>query len=254
MKSIFRVILLCPLAALSALSARADGTVLSASFVNQYMFRGTRLGGPSFQPSVELDYGNLAFGIWASTPIADKVAGQSDPEIDPYASYTIIINDSLNIVPGFTFYDYPKAPTAQGYFRSTFEPDIALNYTAGYGIKLTPRLYYDVVLHSTTYEFSVTAATPLKALATELDWTASGGTFMTTDYFNGASPKEKNWGNYYLAGVAAPFAVTKDSKLTIGFAYTKGTDNFVKHGTFPEVVNPAAGGRGVVSLSYIYTY
>ena len=57
-------------------------TVFTTSVVSQYMFRGTRLGGPSLQPSLEVDSGNLALGIWASTPLADKVPGQSDPELD----------------------------------------------------------------------------------------------------------------------------------------------------------------------------
>ena len=74
--------------------------VVTPSYVSTYMFRGSRLGGESWQPSVEGDYGsNLKIGIWNSEPLAnsDKVHGQSDPEIDPYGSYTIAINDSLSI-------------------------------------------------------------------------------------------------------------------------------------------------------------
>ena len=70
----------------------------------------------------------------------------------------------------------------------------------------------------------------------------------------GADPAVKNWGNYYLVGVALPFAITKESKLTVGFAYTKGSGNFLKAGSTPKVVNTAAVGRGVVTLSYAYTF
>eukprot|EP01034_Spumella_vulgaris_P009614 gene9614-12185_t len=55
---------------------------VTPSFVSQYMFRGQRLGGLSFQPVVEAAYGNLGLGIWSNIPINDKVVGVSDPEID----------------------------------------------------------------------------------------------------------------------------------------------------------------------------
>jgi hypothetical protein len=253
MKSIIRAILLCASALLLGLPARADGTSPTASFVSQYMFRGTRLGGPSFQPSLQMDSGSFEWGIWANTPIMDKVSGQSAPEIDPYVSYAFG-SDTFNITPGITLYDYPKAPTGQGFYRTTYEPNIALNYVIASGVKFTPKVYYDMVLESLTYEFTITCATPLKSFGTELDWTATGGTFMTKDYYNGADPKEKNWGNYYLIGVSAPFRITENSKLKAGFAYTSGTDNYFKHGQFPQMKNQAAGGRGVVSLSYSYTF
>ena len=87
---------------------------ITPSFVTEYMFRGVRLGGPSFQPSAEFDWENLAVGLWTSLPIADKVPEQSDPELDPYASYTFNVNDEFSIVPGFTAYFYPNADTANG--------------------------------------------------------------------------------------------------------------------------------------------
>ena len=81
------------------------------------MFRGSRLGGQSFEPSVEGDYGStIKLGIWNNEPInnSNKVHGQSDPEIDPYGSYTYAINDSLSLQPGFTWYNYPDAPKSAG--------------------------------------------------------------------------------------------------------------------------------------------
>jgi uncharacterized protein (TIGR02001 family) len=256
MKSIIRAIFLFPLAALLGLPAHADGTsvVATSSVVSQYMFRGARLGGPSFQPSVEVDYRNFAFGVWANTPIADKVPGQSDPEIDPYVTYTYKVNDSFNIEPGFTWYKYPGADTNKGFFKSTYEPNIALNYFPMPGVKLTPKIYRDMTLKSLTYELTATCATPLKSLATELDWTATGGTFTVKDYFKNAIPREKNWGSYYLVGVSAPFTINKHSKLTVGFAYTAGTGNYIKLGDFAQMDNPAAAGRCVVSLGYSYTF
>ena len=246
---------LCSDLALLVASARADGTsvVVTPAFVNQYMFRGARLGGPSFEPSVEIDSGNFALGVWSNFPIKDKVPGQSDPEIDPYGSYTFTVNESVSIAPGFTWYNYPNADTNNGFFKSTFEPNIALNYTVA-GLKLTPKLYYDLVLKGPTYEFTAAYAIPLKDLGSELDWIATAGTFKIDDAAKGASPSVKNWGDYYLFGVSLPFAITKESKLTVGFAYTKGSGNFLKAGSTPKVENTAAVGRGVVTLSYAYTF
>jgi hypothetical protein len=234
-------------------AAPAVSVVVTPAFVNQYMFRGARLGGPSFEPSVEVDSGNLALGIWTNFPIQDKVPGQSDPEIDPYGSYTFTVNESVSIAPGFTWYNYPNADPNNGFYKSTFEPNIALNYTAA-GVKLTPKLYYDLVLKGPTYEFNVAAAIPLINLGTELDWTATVGTFKVDDFAKGADPSVKNWGDYYLIGVSLPFAITKESKLTVGFAYTKGCGNFLKAGRPPKVENTAAVGRGVVTLSYACTF
>ncbi len=255
MKSFTRAILLCPLAALLALPARADGpsVVVTPSVVSQYMFRGVRLGGASFQPSAEFDAGNLAVGVWASTPIADKVPGQSDPEIDPYASYTMAISDAISVAPGFTWYNYPRANTDNGFYKSTFEPNIALNLTVA-GVKFTPKYYYDMVLKGPTYELTATYAIPLKDAGTELDWTATAGSFITSDVAKGADPTVKNWGDYYLIGVSAPFTINKASKLVIGIAYTKGTRNYFKQGTLPKAANIAAVGRCVASISYVYTF
>ena len=255
MKPIIRAILLCPLAALIGLSARADGTsvVLTPSVVSQYMFRGVRLGGPAFQPSVEFDQGNFAAGIWASTPIADKVDGQSDPEIDPYASYTMAVTDTVSVVPGFTWYNYPRAKTENGFFKSSFEPNIALNYTVA-GVKFTPKYYYDMVLKGPTYELTAAYALPLKDAGTELDWTATVGSFIQREVVKNADPKVKNWGNYYLIGVSAPFAISKASKLVVGVAYTKGTGNYLKQGSQPKSGNTLAVGRVVGTLSYVYTF
>ena len=250
-----RTLLAC--AALSPLVAPARAgdvsTVITPSFVTQYMFRGARLGGPSFEPTVEVDAGNLAVGVWANIPLADKVPGQSDPEIDPYASYTLSLNDSLSFVPGFTLYTYPRADTSTGWYKSTFEPNFAVNVTYK-GVKFTPKIYYDVVLKGPTYELTAAWALPLKDAGTELDWTATAGTFIWDSVSKDANPRVKNWGNYYLVGVSAPFTITKTSKLILGVAYTKGSGNYIKSGTDAKVLNAAAVGRGVATVSYALTF
>ena len=110
------------------------------------------------------------------------------------------------------------------------------------------------MLKGPTYELTAAYAVPLTDIGTELDFTVTGGTYEIRDSVKGADPKVKNWGNYYLVGVAAPFQINKESKLTVGFAYTKGSGNYFKQGADPKVFNSAAVGRGVVTVSYGYTF
>ncbi|WP_158277579.1 TorF family putative porin [Opitutus sp. ER46] len=234
-------------------AAPAVTTTVTGAVVSQYMFRGVRLGGASFQPAVEVGAGNLAVGLWSNFPMKDKVEGQSDPELDVYGSYKIVFNDTFNLQPGFTWYNYPQAEESNGFYRTTFEPSLAANVTLA-GITFTPKVYYDLVLDGPTYELNAFYALPLKAIGSELDFTASAGTFKWTDAWELTQPKMKNWGDYWLVGVAMPYQVTKNSKLTVGVAYTKGSGNYLKQGTDPKVENSAAVGRGVVTVAYAMTF
>lgn len=240
-------------AAAPAAAAPSYSLTATATAVSQYMFRGQRLGGASWQPAVEFATGDLTVGLWSNFPFKDKVPDSSDPEFDLYGSYTFNISKELSIVPGFTFYDYPKAPTNLGYYRSTFEPSIALNYTIA-DIKFTPKAYYDLVLEGPTYELNATYAYPLKDLGTELDFTGQIGTFIQRDVVKDGNPSTKSWGEYWLLGVAMPFQITKQSKLTVGFAYTSGRNDFIKTGNAGKVKNPLEDDRGVVTLSYSFSF
>jgi hypothetical protein len=217
------------------------------------MFRGVRLGGPSFQPSTEFDWGNLAVGLWVNLPISDRVPGVSDPEIDPYASYTFTVNDNFSIVPGFTVYTYPNADTANGFYKATFEPNLAVNYTLA-GVKLTPKAYYDVVMQGPTFELSAAYTVPLAKLHTELDFAATVGTYFWDDSVKNASPKVKNSGSYCQLGVTLPFTLAKNLTLTPGVAYVQGFDNRFQISGQPDTDNHAAVGRAVMSLSLGYTF
>jgi len=233
--------------------APSSSWTFTASVASQYMFRGARLGGPAFQPSLEYDAGGLGLGVWSNVPLKDKVVGQSDPEFDFYGFYSMEVAKDITVVPGFTFYSYPSAKTSNGFYKGTFEPSIALNYTLGQ-LKLTPKLYYDVILRGPTAELTAAFAVPLKDAGTELDFTATAGTFIWKDYAPDTSPDIKNWGDYYLIGVAAPFQITKDSKITVGWAYTKGSNNYLKQGTDHKLPNSGAVGRGVFTISYAISF
>lgn len=234
-------------------AAPAVTVTATASVVSQYMFRGQRLNGAGFQPSVEIGAGDFTGGVWANVPLDNIVPDSSDPEFDLYGSYTFKLSDAASIVPGFTSYHYPSAPTNAGFYRNTFEPSLAANYTVQ-GVKLTPKFYYDLVLKAATYEVSGAYAVALKELGSELDFTATVGTYKGTDVANHTTPSVKAWGDYWLLGVAAPFQISKEAKLTVGFAYTEGRDAFTKQGSFKQVTNSLAIGRGVVTISYAWTF
>jgi uncharacterized protein (TIGR02001 family) len=237
----------------SVATAPTASWTLAPSVVSQYMFRGTKLGGPAFQPTVEFGYGAWTAGVWASVPLDNTVPGVSDPEYDLYGAYTMTVNDQVSVVLGATWYLYPEADTAAGFYEQTFEPSIALNYTVG-GVRLTPKLYYDTGLEGATAELTAAYAVPLQKLGTELNFAATVGAFKWNNTVENASPAVRNWGNYWSAGVSLPFQLTANGKLIAGLAYHRGDDNFTKEGTAPKVENSAAVGRGVVSLAYSVTF
>jgi len=230
-------------------------TTVTPTYVSQYMFRGSRLGGNSFEPSVTSTYGSWSLEVWANTPISnsDKVPGQSDPEIDPQGSYTYTINDSMNLQPGFTWYTYVRAPTNQGYYRETFEPNLAFNYTVS-GITLTPKFYYDLVLQTATYEFDVAYTVPLKDLGTEIDLVGTAGFYRGTNVANGATPDVDAGGNYWLVGFTMPFTINKSTKFIAGWSYTGGNGAYTQQGNMKRVTNTEAVNRGVFTASLAWTF
>lgn len=225
---------------------------VSGAAVSQYMWRGLRLSGAAFQPAVEFGVGNLALGIWASTPFdSGVVPDSSDPEFDLYGSYNMSLSENLVLTPGFTTYIFPSAPTSAGWYRATFEPNIALNYTVA-GLKLTPKLYYDFVTKGATLEFTAFYALALSGI--ELDFIAQVGTYKWKEFANNTTPNVKAWGDYWYVGVSAPFQLSPASKLVVGFAYTEGRDAFTKQGSAPKSPNGGAIGRGVASISYTHIF
>ncbi|MEO6992928.1 MAG: TorF family putative porin [Lacunisphaera sp.] len=241
----------CVLPAQEALGA--SSWTLTASTLSQYAFRGVLRGGLSLQPSLEYDAGRLGLGIWANTPLKNKVPGQSDPEFDFYGYYAMALTPTIGVVPGFTVYTYPNAKRRAGFYSATFEPNLALNFAIG-GVRLTPKLYYDFARKGPTAELTASFAVPLREWGTELDFSATTGTYLWKDAVADRNPAVKNWGNYTLAGVSLPYQVSKDSKVLIGWAYTTGSHNFLKQGIAGKTRNAATIGCGVVTLSYSVTF
>lgn len=231
----------------------AGSWTASAAVVSQYMFRGLRFGGPSLQPMVEYDRGALTAGVWASTPLASKVPGQSDPEIDPFVSYKIAASDSLSVQPGATLYLFPRGEPSAGFYRSTFEPNLAVNYTT-HGVTLTPKLYYDVVLRGPTYELNAAYALPVKDIGSELDFYASVGRYDWDAGVARTSPHTRMTGNYWNASVTLPFQISARAKISASVGYYEGWDSEFRQAGLPTLKNTQAVGRVVATLGYSLTF
>jgi uncharacterized protein (TIGR02001 family) len=231
----------------------AASWTVTPAVASQYMFRGVRLAGPSFQPTIQYDRGNGELGAWASFPLQDKVAGQSDPEIDAYGWYKITVSDTVSVQPGFTWYMFLNAEPRNGFYRSTFEPNLAVNWTVS-GLTLSPKAYYDVVLRGPTFELNAAYAFPLKTIGSELDFNATVGTYKWDTAIADQAPAVKGWGDYWLASVTLPYQVAANAKVAATVAYTEGSGNYFKPGSLPKFANSAAVGRAVVTISYAVTF
>jgi uncharacterized protein (TIGR02001 family) len=234
----------------------APSVTISATgaVASQYMFRGMRMSSAAFQPTVEVAAGDLTLGAWGNFPFdGKKVPDSSDPEIDLYGSYTMTIEKNVTFAPGFTTYVFPRAPTDAGFYRTTFEPNVALSVIVD-DVKLTPKVCYDMVLKGFTYELTAYYALPLKQIGSELDFTGVYGTYKWKEFANHATPDVKAWGDYWWIGAAMPFQIDAKSKVTIGIAYSEGTKAYTKAGSFGKTPNSLAIGRGVATIGYTRTF
>ncbi len=223
---------------------------ISPTITSHYVFRGVELAGASFQPWIDYTLGPLSVGVWSSTSLKDRSPREPDPEIDLYGSYTFTTQSgALGIMPGFYYYTYPDAKRSSGHYSSTFEPSLAAIFSVG-GVQFTPKVYYNVMLKGATFEITAAIALPLKSLGTELDLSATAGTYKWNAVRANASPEEKNWGDYWMLGAAVPVQVTTQSKLTIAVGYSDGRNNFYKQGSLPQQTNERAHGQTAVTLSY----
>lgn len=223
---------------------------VSPAITSAYVFRGVERAGASFQPWIDYTMGPLSAGVWSSTSLQNRSIRESNPEIDLYGSYTFTTRSgALGIMPGFYYYTYPAAKRSRGHYSSTFEPSLAAIFSIR-GVQFTPKLYYNVMLKGATFEITAAIALPLKSLGTELDLSATAGTYQWNDVTADASPAEKNWGDYGAIGAAVPVQVTTQSKLTLAVTYSDGRNNFYKQDSLPQQVNQRAHGVTAITLSY----
>ena len=233
----------------------AEGTwTVSPAVASHYVFRGVKLADASFQPWAEYTAGPLTTGIWSSVGLHGRSIRDADPEIDLYGSYAFRSSSgSFTVVPGFYWYTYPAVEDEDHRYAMTFEPSLGVIFTWA-GVQFTPKVYYDTVLKGATAEINAAVAVPLKSLGTELDFSASAGTYKWSDVARDESPRVKNWGDYWSVGVAVPVQISLRSKVTVSVTYSEGSNNFFKAGTAPREANPDAHGQTFATLSYAITF
>src|SRR6185436_13575976 len=99
----------------------------------------------------------------------------------------------LSLVYGITSYLYPRAKESNGFYKVTYEPNLALNWTAG-ALTLTPKVYYDMTMHGLTYEAN---AAYVAQLGTEVDFSATIGTYKWYRAVQNSIPDTKGTGDYF---------------------------------------------------------
>lgn len=178
------------------------------TYTSEYVFRGIELADESFQPTVELAYGDFYAGIWANLPTAAV-----DSEINYYGglSFDVPGADFVTFDAGLTVYYIPDSGdnnTHEVYLGALFDlPTLPA---------LTASLYYfyDFDLGSHVAEAAVTYSQSLEQVGApvSLDFTLFGG-------LQGSSKNKSESYNYYGASIELPMAVTEFSAVTAGVHY-----------------------------------
>ncbi|HRI80884.1 MAG TPA: TorF family putative porin [Opitutaceae bacterium] len=218
------------IAALAAsLSLRAEEAPQSSysvsvdfPYASKYVFRGVQLAEGTFQPSVEVAFGDFAIGLWTAQPVTSNI----DNEIDLYASYGIALNDAWSIDTGLTLYYYPELDTSTGADRTTWEPYIGLTGEVG-GFSPGVYLYYDATLKVFTYQGQLGYSVALEPAGASLDFSAALGR---------VDPNGGGGYTYYSFGLSVPFTLSESATFTVGVNYTgndiTGGDGFGKKSHF----------------------
>lgn len=146
------VCMFCSVPAVLAEPEWTEDLSLSAilSFESEYVFRGQKQGGESFQPSVEAGYpvgpGDLYAGIWAS----QDISGDPSDEVDFYGGYRLPLTPIFALSAGLTYYWYPDDGSVPSREE---EPFVGISAD----LPLSPSLfaYYNFALEQMLVELSV---------------------------------------------------------------------------------------------------
>lgn len=165
---------ICACAAAMTASGAAYAESISVSttvgFESRYVFRGVQFAETSFQPAVELAFGNFYGGAWLNLPVGDDdlVVTPGGEELDLYLGYGFSVNESVALDFGVTYYTFPDA--ASGFFDLFEEDDsgegvntVELFAGAELSAPLSPSLYVyrDFNFDTFTIEGGLSHSTPL---------------------------------------------------------------------------------------------
>jgi len=94
----------------------------TVGFESRYIFRGVQFSETSFQPAIQLNYGNFYGGAWLNLPIGDDdlVVTPGGEELDLYAGYSFSPSEGVSLDFGVTYYTFPDLTSG---FFDIFEED-----------------------------------------------------------------------------------------------------------------------------------
>ena len=209
------------MAGIAGSTAVAEELTISTTvaFESRYVFRGIEFAETSFQPAINLGYGNFYGGVWLNLPIGDDdlVVTPGGEELDLFAGYAFDLNEAVSLDVGVTYYTFPDL--ASGFFdtfsedgdglgANTIEPYVGINFSS----VLSPNLYVyrDFNFDTFTVQGNVSHSIPL-AEKTSFDLGGTLGYVFDDDA-----------GGDYLYGAATAdvsYAFSDNGSLSAGVRY-----------------------------------
>ncbi|MDR2673774.1 MAG: TorF family putative porin [Opitutaceae bacterium] len=183
------------------------------TYANEYVFRGIKSAGNSFQPSIEVTIDEFYVGFWTNQPVTKN----QENELDIYVGYKQQITENLQLDVVATYYWYPEARTFGT--KKTYEAGVGATYNLR-GLSFSAYGYYDFRLEATTLQASAGYSFPLEALGTSLDFNVYLGTVSARD----TDPDALRTGvkeayNYYGADLTLPYRLNDNAILHAGIHY-----------------------------------
>jgi uncharacterized protein (TIGR02001 family) len=211
------IYLIAALAAASGLRADDPKPAYSITsdftYASEYVFRGVKSAGNSFQPSVEVAAGDFNVGVWTNEPLTKH----QNNEVDVYAGYDYKVNNALKLEGVATSYNYFEANAGQT--KNTWELGVGATYTVA-GFSPSAYVYHDFRLRADTVVGAVGYSVPLEAIGASLDTNLFVGSVNARDTAPDAfGPAVHDAYSFYGLDLNIPYKLNKNATFTIGGHY-----------------------------------
>ena len=188
------------------------------SYTSDYVFRGLKSAGNSFQPSVEVAVGDFNAGLWTNQPINK---GENN-EIDLYAGYRFNVNSRFALESAATYYLYPEARASLGETKRSYELSAGASYDMA---PLTPSLFYyhDFRLKSDTLHASIGHKMPLGGVSAATFETSvfAGNVHLKDASPDAAGPAVQESYSYYGVDISIPYKLAANATFTVAGHYAR---------------------------------
>jgi uncharacterized protein (TIGR02001 family) len=216
------VLLLAALVSAAGLGAAATVPAYTVttdfSYTSDYVFRGLKSAGNSFQPSVEVAVGEFNAGLWTNQPITKN----ENDEVDLYTGYRWNVNSRFAVEGAATYYWYPEARASLGQTDDTYELSVGSSYDMA---PLTPSLFYyhDFRLKSDTLQAAIGHKMPLGGVsAATLETSVFAGTVHMKDAAPDAAGAAINESySYYGIDLSIPYKLAPNATFTVAGHYVR---------------------------------